>query len=424
MADDNSATTPDKTENTDQDKNLTPKFTAADNGATTPDVNAPKGDAPADKNIAGSREKINPEFKKTAEDEAAKAKKKKKSGDLLTRDLTDIERETGERWIKDENGRIIGVAVFSNPKLSTGSVFSKLFQAIFAMFSSDEMAAEITLNALYPPGPKYPDYNDIVGGDSAPKDWAFDTQAIALQQKKDALKEVIKDKNHPDRQLSPKDFVSKLIGDDAAIKAIEPQLNRLMDAILTKESNGDPTVIYDYRNKTLPGQGPGVNGYWTGLHPGDKTQLGTVVPDITKMTVNEVIDWQAKYLNEQYSIKGPDGEFIIPGKTGSPAAGAFQFVWGTLKHERDIGHIDGNRLFDWEAQTELAAKRYMLRIENATKGAKTVNEVETRLYKEFGEEWESLKGDEIKQLMREIAQALKPEPPAQVASASPTPPQT
>ena len=434
-----SATSPDSEKKSvapqeSNDKTLTPKFKAADNGKTQPDTNTSKNDAPT-ANAGNADDKIKPKFEEVTKKPAEEQKKKKKYEEPPLRELTDPEISSGYRWIKDKDGKITGRAKHSDGQLDFGEAFSKLMHVIALLLSGDEMAPYM-IDAIYPSEPKHKDINDILADNqSGSPSKIADTQKEALKRKKEALKEVIEDKNHPDRQLAPEDFVSKYIGDKEAIKAIEPQISKLFDLILSKESKGNLDVVNDYTGGT-------------GLHPGDTTRGGLYVgilldkdgkqtfdpsraverKKFSESTINQVIAWQDKYKDEQrayykeHNIRGADGKYKLP----SSALGMYQYTGNTLEWHIKEGHIDGNRIFDLDAQTELAAKRLMWRINNATKGSKTIDKVQKNLEKEFKNEWEGLKSKDIKEALsnitREMAENLNqnPEPPQQVAIAPPT----
>ncbi|MCB1721655.1 MAG: transglycosylase SLT domain-containing protein, partial [Alphaproteobacteria bacterium] len=109
----------------------------------------------------------------------------------------------GLRKIVAPDGTITGWARHSGGQLSFGEAIEKLFTYLAASLSDDNVQAHMLLELFYPKEPKHKDYNDkIAGGDPGPASQAADTQ-------KAALKKVVEDKNHPDRQLSTAEFTTK-----------------------------------------------------------------------------------------------------------------------------------------------------------------------------------------------------------------------
>lgn len=427
MADADSAQTPDTADAPADKGELKDTFSGANNGETTPDANAPTGDTPESEAPDKSKKGVTPKFAKKA------APPKRPPAE---RPLTDVEIQTGRRFVYDTDGKVIGRAIFSTPQMPIGDAFSKLLFALGTLFSGDDLASDI-IEMLYPSPPKHLDYNDRLAetpdktkpeaGKAEPEreQASPPSPQETNAEKKQALREVIETPDHPDRQLTPQDFVSKYIGDQDRIKALAPQINALMDLVLAKESNGgDADIVYNYMGGA-------------GLHPGEKTRGGLYVGimldkngnqtfdesaavtrrKFSESPLNQVIAWQDQYKDEQrayyreHNIRGPDGEYKLP----SSALGAFQFTGNTLEDMRDNGDIDGTRVFDLEAQRELGAKRLMWRIENALKGAGTIEEAQSNLKEQFRAEWEGLKKEDIQAALSQIAgeMANKLPPPQQ-----------
>jgi len=163
------------------------------------------------------------------------------------------------------------------------------------------------------------------------------------------LRDVAEDPEHPLRQAPPRHLVEQVFGDIEPLRAHFGPLNSHFDRLLTtiasvESRGGDPNIIWDYRNRLDPG------GNYPGLQPGDVTPGGLRVPDISRMTVNQVLAWQRQYLDEQIAAG-------IPQNRRSTAAGSKQFTYTTLKYMRDEGLISGDRTFDSLAQNELAIRR-------------------------------------------------------------------
>ncbi len=167
------------------------------------------------------------------------------------------------------------------------------------------------------------------------------------------LRDVAEDPEHPLRQAPPRQLVDRVFGTEnlPALREYFGPLNSHFDRLLTtiasvESRGGDTNIIWDYRNRTDPG------GNYPGLQPGDVTPGGLRVPDISKMTVNQVLAWQRQYLDEQVAAG-------IPADKRSSAAGSKQFTYTTLKYMRDEGMIAGDRVFNGLAQNELAIKRLL-----------------------------------------------------------------
>lgn len=167
------------------------------------------------------------------------------------------------------------------------------------------------------------------------------------------LRDVAEDPEHPLRQAPPRQLVDRVFGTEnlPALREHFGPLNSHFDRLLTtiasvESRGGDVNIIWDYRNRTDPG------GHYPGLQPGDVTPGGLRVPDISKMTVDQVVAWQREYLDEQVAAG-------IPADKRSSAAGSKQFTYTTLKYMRDEGMIAGNRTFNGLAQNELAIKRLL-----------------------------------------------------------------
>ena len=290
-----------------------------------------------------------------------------------------ITRKASPQEIKD--GRIRTADSILHIGTGQGDIwklFRQMMLILSAIFSGDWADVKM-LSELFFPKDVYTDPND-------------------RQQRIDKFNEVAITTDHPLRKGPIQDLISGIWGDKfpEALQAMKPQLGQLFDLIVKQESKGgDANIIYDYTGGT-------------GLQPGGTTRGGLKVPDITKLTVNEVLAWQEQYKDEQRAyyrannIRGPDGEYKLP----SSAAGAFQFVGKTLEEMRDDGLIDGDRIFDLEAQTELAHKRMLWRVDNAIKNSDTVNELQTNLKKELGNEWEGLKSSKVQDTLNNIVRGM------------------
>lgn len=160
------------------------------------------------------------------------------------------------------------------------------------------------------------------------------------EQRISTLRDVVEDPEHPLRSASPQEFVQTVFGD---LEPLRPHFDRLLGELARVESSGDANIIWDYRNRTDPG------GNYPGLQPGDVTPGGLTVPDISTMTVNQVLAWQRQYLDEQIAAG-------IPADRRSTAAGSKQFTYTRLNALKEAGVIDGNRVFNNATQTELAIK--------------------------------------------------------------------
>ncbi len=201
------------------------------------------------------------------------------------------------------------------------------------------------------------------------------------EQRIETLTDVAEDPEHPLREAPPRQFIQEIFGGDDQLRALRTHFgplnshfDRLLTSIASVESRGgDPNIIWDYRNRTDPG------GNYPGLQPGDITPGGLTVPDISTMTVNQVLAWQRQYLDEQIAAG-------IPENRRSTAAGSKQFTYTTLKYMRDEGLIAGDRRFDSLAQNELAIKRLIHNrdLREFLSGDITVNE----MIRNVRQEWE------------------------------------
>ncbi len=243
--------------------------------------------------------------------------------------------------VRDRNtGRITNMAI---QQMSMGQMFSVFIELIAALIRGD-MESFSMLSERFKEAKA-----DPRNGAAVKMKKVLDR---TVEQAESAYESAGLDKKTPEER---KEFFSSMFEQNAFLKA--SGVSKLFDLIVEKESRGgDPDIVYDYRNKLTPGT-HNLGGATTGLQPGDTTPGGLKVPEFTQMTVNQVIDWQKQYLEEQYAVKGRNGEFLIPRGTGSSAVGAYQFVSRTLAEMRDEGLIDGNDKFTLENQTEFAIKR-------------------------------------------------------------------
>ncbi len=158
--------------------------------------------------------------------------------------------------------------------------------------------------------------------------------------------------------------IGKLATNDPLIKSLG--VGKLIGLITKTESDyGKPNIVFDYRNKPDLKQ-HNLGKETKGFEPGQKTPGGLTVPTFTNMTVNEVIQWQRQYLDEQYTAKDVHGDTLIPNGTGSSATGAYQFTMTTLDGMVKQGDIKGTDKFTLENQTNFALFR-MIRINGGFK---------------------------------------------------------
>ena len=171
---------------------------------------------------------------------------------------------------------------------------------------------------------------------------------------------------------------------------------KLVQLLEHYESKGDDNIVYNYENKHGRGK--------IGLQPGDKTPGGLVVPDVTKLTLDQVQEWQGKYLEEQYTIGG------IARGTGSSALGSRQFTKTRLEDlEKRSPSISGNMIFDEAGQKLLTqASLYDIidrTLDKARKQDLTQEETIELLGENVANEWEGLRRvpeEQRQQLMRSI----------------------
>ena len=238
--------------------------------------------------------------------------------------VTRTDRNNGRARSRD--GTITNVAV---DQLSMGEMFNFFLELLSFLFKGD-FESFILFSDVFKEAQADPNDQAAVATKDA-LDKAIDTAG-------DVYVSAGLDQKTPEER---KEFYLNLFEENEFLKA--SGISKLFDLIVEKESKGgDPNIVWDSRNRL------GISS--SGLQPGDKTHGGLTVPDITTMTVNQVLDWQRKYLDEQ-KAQG------IPANKRSTAMGAYQFIYTTLKEMRDDGLIDGDRIFNLEAQTELAIKR-------------------------------------------------------------------
>ena len=175
---------------------------------------------------------------------------------------------------------------------------------------------------------------------------------------------------------------------------IEP----LLQLIVSKESQGgEANIVYDYMGS------PGLNdgdvtrgGLYVGimfdadgnqLFRADQRDQAVIIRSFSESTVNEILAWQDAYKDEQRAYFEANGIDRLP----SSALGAFQFVGNTLRDMRDDGLIDGDRIFDLEAQTELAIIRMIENRDLARLFEDDVTEAEIRTIAiNLRSEWQGL----------------------------------
>lgn len=124
------------------------------------------------------------------------------------------------------------------------------------------------------------------------------------ERRKENLREVARDPNHPDRQMAPADFIHSYFGEN-------PNIRALLDHIAKSEA---------------------VGGSYDSIFP------ASIKQGLSDMTINEVIAWQREY--------GP--------KHGSSAAGRYQFMPNTLEGLKTNMGLTGNEKFSPEMQDRLA----------------------------------------------------------------------
>ena len=337
-----------------------------------------------DKALEATEPLEKPDEEKTEADDGTTAKFK----EAATTEET-ITRKASPQEIKD--GRIKTADTILH--IGTGqtdmwTLFRQLWLILSAIFSGDWANVKMFSEVFFPKD-VYTDPND-------------------RQQRIDTFNEVAITSDHPLRKGPIQDLISGIWGDKfpEALQAMKPQLNELFTLIVDQESNGDANIIWDYRNRTKPGQGPGPNGTWPGLQPGDVTPRNLPVPDITTMTVNQVMAWQQQYLDEQKAAG------ITNWKLRSTAAGEGQFTLTTLREmveDKDgVLNVDftGNETFNLETQRQFKSERLLWRVNRAIEKSDTVNELQSNLKKELGDEWEGLKDPKIQSQLNNIVRGM------------------
>ncbi len=207
--------------------------------------------------------------------------------------------------------------------------------------------------------------------------------------KREEIREIIDNPDHPDRKLPVMAFAQKHVPgfadlnniDFGALQAIKPELDALFEHILKYESRGNLNIVYDYRNKTEPEKS------WPGFKPGDVTPGGLVVPEFNKLKVDEVLEWQRQYLEEQYAVLKADGTPAIPRGTGSSAVTALQWIYTTLKDMKG-NYIKGDEYFTVDRQFQLGIQRMFSHREMGAFLAGNLSA--TDMFKNMGQEWEGL----------------------------------
>lgn len=203
-------------------------------------------------------------------------------------------------------------------------------------------------------------------------------------------------------------------------------LSRLENLIIANESSGDANVIYDYRSQLPAFAGKNYNG----LQPGDTTAGGLVVPDITTLSVGEVIEWQKKYIREQRDYHDRDFPDGIPislaadkseenkqrlkstsdraqGIYRSSAVGRYQFTYSRLEQ---LG-IDKNMKFDENGQRLIARASMwdLIKHESSKEQYKNASaeEISEGVTKRLMTEWEGLKNVDPNALQKITADLLR-----------------
>lgn len=259
-----------------------------------------------------------------------------------------LERIDPNKKHKDGYRTINGTDVWTNtPQMNIGDAFSRFFSMLMMLFKDPERF-QASIDLLYP------------------KDVYKDP--VERGERIDTLRKVVEDKNHPDRQKPVQEFVQKHFPKFSDL-SMSPAFKNLFSSIIERESGGSVNVIYNYKGGR-------------GLKPGDRTAGGLLVPDITQLTVNEVIDWQLKYIAEQKAAG-------IPSDKRSSAAGIAQFIGSTLRDMRDNGLVSGDAKFDLETQMNAALTRLYntRRFQDFVDGKMSINTMKTELIKE----WEGAK---------------------------------
>jgi len=160
----------------------TQQFAKAHNGEVTPDAEKP--DAAATPPVEEKKDgEIKPEFKGAAAEEA----KPDKPTEPETRPATDREIHDGTYKTTKPDGTTIDV-IFGTGQLSFGEAFSKLIQAL-ALYLRDPEMFPFMIDLLYPED----DYID----------------PVERGRHIENIKEVARNPEHPDRQLTTAAFVSK-----------------------------------------------------------------------------------------------------------------------------------------------------------------------------------------------------------------------
>ncbi len=354
---------------------------------------------------------------------------------LLRRDFRDayISRDpTAEELAK---GRTMMDGILFGPGQSTSMMreFGILIELIKALFGGE---GHSLLN------PNFEDFTMLKTAFYPEKTFTDPNDLVARAKRLDT---VIREKDHPDRKMlesDPSKFIDEHFGgkdnarevQDSLVErqdilnllkstdAVHKYLPEVLGTIEHYESHGRENVVWDYRNRSEPENGP-----WTGLNPGDTTPEGLVVPEFNKMTVNQVIEWQRQYLEEQYAVRTDTGQYAIPRGSGSSAVTGLQWTKTTLAHLRDSDQndIDGDTIFDKETQLTLALERL---IETRDLVGYIAGDISTeKFFYNSGLEWEALqkfdeptKADFMAKLERmrdSIQRDLNPAPVTTIASA-------
>lgn len=248
------------------------------------------------------------------------------------------------------------------PQMEIGDAFRQLFFMLSMLFQDPE-GFSIMFDMFYP------------------EDVYTDPSERGLLRNR--LHEVAVNPDHPDRNLNGKEFVAKHF---PKFDELTPAYNKLFTKIIEKESSGHDSIVYDYTGSK-------------GFMPGDRTPGGLDVPDFTTMTVNQVLNWQKQYLDEQ--TRAGLGKL-----ERSSATGITQFTYTTLKEMRDNNIISGDAIFDADAQVKLGiARLYQARgLQDFYDGKITV----AQMIHNTGNEWAGAKNISAAEL-KEIFEELKAE---------------
>lgn len=269
------------------------------------------------------------------------------------------------------------------PQQSMGDAFGQLIYLLSLLLNDPEMFP-FAVDQLYP--------KDVYI-DPADRERTTEDRNRRIE----ALREVVEDPDHPDRQLPPEEFIERHFGSEN-LNNLKPHIRDLMTQVIEGESRGSLDVLYDYRNKLRdPGEPYAGHDYFKGYHTGDVVFSeydyidNLTVPDPATTSINDLIEWQKKYITAQYQIVDANGKQLIPNKTGSSAFGVGQFTYTRLEQLVELGYVDGTRNFDLAGQTSAITGSIQQLVDHAIEESDgTTQGISNLLRENLTREWEIL----------------------------------